>query len=147
MDPIRVQQPGSNDVYTISRFDLRTAQNYYDIGKYLASRFARYWPPVVVPGGVQSVDQEFKWRAECASILNNGGVILQANHTAGNGQIIGVAIARTTPFPGEAEVMVNGAHWDEENMLRLMRDALREECKKSGLILGRAETVRTWVPV
>lgn len=38
MEPIVMQDPGSNIVVTITQFELRTAKNYYDLGEFLASR-------------------------------------------------------------------------------------------------------------
>ena len=147
MEPIRVQQPGSSDAYTVTQFDFRTAGSYYDLAEFLASRFTRYWPPVEVAGLVQSVDQQFAWRAECARVINGGGVILLTNHTSGNGRIIGVAIACMTGQPHEAELVVNGAAYDAETLEPIQLAELRQECARQGAVLGRAKMVRTWEAV
>lgn len=147
MQPINVQYPGSNDVYTITRFSYLATPDYYPLAEYLASRFQRYFTPQPNPaGGYQSVDQELAWRAECSRVTNGGGVILQAHHTSHSGRIIGVAMARTTGHPNEAEMVVNGASWDSEQMEAMMLAALRQECARQGLVLGNPLMVRQWIP-
>lgn len=147
MEPIKIQDTGSSDCTTITLWELRTAGNYYELGEFLASRFQRWWPPKDVGGAVISVDQPGSWRAELARIANSGGVILQARHTSGNDRIVGVAVARTTGQPNEAELFCNGGAYDTERLENAMLAALRQECARQGLVLGKAETKRIWVPV
>lgn len=145
MTPIVLQDPGSSDVRTITRFELRTAGDYYELGEFLASRFQRWWPPKDVGGAVLSVDQPFAWRAELARVNNNGGVILLARQTSGNNRVIGVAIARATGHPNEAEMYANGGMG--EQLEEIMLAALRQECARVGLVIGKEKMVRTWEPV
>lgn len=142
MEPIKVQDAGSSDVRTITLFELRTAGNYYELAEFLSSRFQRWWPPQDVGGAVISVDQPFSWRSELARISNAGGIILLARHTSSNDRVIGVAAARPTGFPDEAELFCNGG--TGEQLEDLMLAALRQECGRQNLVLGRAETKREW---
>lgn len=145
MTPIVLQDPGSTDVRTITRFELRTAGNYYELGEFLASRFQRWWPPKDVGGVTISVDQPASWRAELARINNSNGVILLARQTSGNNLVIGVCAARGTGNPGEAEFVFNGAVG--EQLEGVMYAALRQECSQNGLVMGKAEMIRKWVPL
>lgn len=147
MQPITIQDAGSSDRVTIEQFELRTAGNYYELGEFLASRFQRWWPPQDVGGVTISVDQPGSWRAELARIVNAGGVVLQARHTSSNDRIIGVAVARTNQNPHEAELYCNGAAYDTERLEAVMLAALRQECARQSLVLGREVKVRKWEPV
>ncbi len=155
MEPIVMQDPGSNIVVTITQFELRTAKTYYDLGEFLASRFQHYWGQQKIDGQMRSVDQEGSWRAECARINNAGGLILQANHTSGNKRVIGVLLSKMTETDREnaATVVVNGAAFDTERLQQVMYDAAEEWWKDKGVELGKdkfetlpsGQRVRVWV--
>lgn len=137
MEPIVVQDPGSNIVITVSKFELRTAKTYYELAEFLASRFQHYWPAQKTDGTLLSVDQEFKWRGRCAEVGYADGIILMARHTSGNDRIIGVAVSEPTMIDGEINELVNGAAFDSERVETVMRDALREQWKHRGAVLGK----------
>ena len=137
MEPIVLQDPGSKMVTTVTKFDLRTAKSYYELGEFLASRFQHYWPPQKVDGNLLSIDQEFKWRARCAEVGYADGIILMARHTSGNDRIIGVAVSEPTMIDGQINELVNGAAFDTERVQEVMRDALREQWKDRGAVLGK----------
>ena len=137
MEPIVMQDTGSNIVVTVTKFDLRTAKNYYELAEFLASRFQHYWPAQKHDGTLQSVDQEFKWRGRCAEVGYADGIILMARHTSGNDRIIGVAVSEPTTIDGQINELVNGAAFDTERVQEVMRDALREQWKDRGAVLGK----------
>lgn len=147
MEPIKIQDPGSTDCTTITLWELRTAGSYYELGDFLSSRFQRWFPPQNVGGVTLSVDQLGSWRAELARIINAGGVILHARHTSSNDKIVGVAVARPTGQPHEATLFCNGAAYDVERLENVMLAALRQECARQGLVLGKEVMVRKWEAV
>ena len=136
--PLRMQDPGSSDAYTLSRFNVQTAGDYYELGDYLDAAKPFFWP------GYAATDQKLAWRAEC-SRCEGGGVIVITRHTTSHGGIIGAAMARPTAFDHEAELVVNVASYDVERLQNVQLEALRLECARMGLVLGRAETKRIWV--
>lgn len=137
MQPIVLQDDGSNSITTTTQFDLRTAKDYYELAEYLASRFANYWGKQKVEGVETSVDQEFAWRGECARINNADGLILLTRHTSGNNRIIAVMLSRPAHEEGQATEVVNGASFDTERLEVVMRDAAREWWAKKGVELGK----------
>ena len=126
MDPIRIQDVGSSDCVTISQWELRTAGNYYELGEFLSSRFANWFPPVDVAGVMTSRDQAFSWRAELSRIVNAGGVILIARHTSSNDRIVGVAVAADGPSAGSGVVLQR----------RCLRYRARRGCSDGGAAAG-----------
>lgn len=137
MQPIVLQDDGSNSITTTTQFDLRTAKDYYELAEYLASRFANYWGMQKVEGVLTSVDQEFAWRGECARINNADGLILLTRHTSGNNRIIAVMLSKPAHEEGQATEVVNGASFDTERLEVVMRDAAREWWAKKGIELGK----------
>lgn len=136
MQPIVLQDDGSNSITTTTQFDLRTAKDYYELAEYLASRFANYWGMQKVEGVLTSVDQEFAWRGECARV-NADGLILLTRHTSGNNRIIAVMLSKPAQDEGQATEVVNGASFDTERLEVVMRDAAREWWAKKGIELGK----------
>lgn len=135
MDPVVLQDPGSNIILTMSKFDLRTAKDYYRIGEFLASRFQNYWGMQKIDGRMQSVDQEFKWRGRCAQINNADGIILVVHHTSGNNRIVGVLLSEPTEVEDEANELVCGAAFDAERVQKALRDAARALWAERGVKL------------
>ena len=147
MDPIKLQDPGSADVQTITLWDIRTAGTYYELGEFLASRLADYWPQQMVNGVKTSVDQAGTWRSQLAEVTYSGAPILICRHTSSNDHITAVAAAKGTGNPNEAEVFVCVASYDGERVQPVMMAALRQECFARSLVLGKAKMVRTWEPI
>ena len=152
MKPVVRQEPGSNQIQTITRFDLRTAKDYYKLGEFLASTIPNFWPPERTPYGHKSVDQEGSWRGECARIINAGGIILMTHISLADSKaepnLVGVCIGAPSGVNDrEMEIKVNVAAYDAENLRPAQRNALIDEAKDSGWILGQPMITRVWVPL
>lgn len=143
MTPIRMQEPGSSDVVTVSLWELRTAGTYYELGEFLAATHPYYWP--IVNG--QSVDQQAAWRGECARVNNAGGLILIARHTSSADRIVGIAIGAPTGNDNEMEKLTVKAAYNAEALEPLLLAALRQQSAQIGMVLGRAEMSRRGVAI
>lgn len=149
MLPVTLTWPGSTDVVTIGRSANRSFDAFDEIAEFLASRYPNHYPPYTLPGGqTHSVDQRLAWRAELGRVHDRAGVVIVARHTAGNNRIIAVAIANPTQFSHEAELIVqsSGGYAAEDLDPRMLAE-LGAECLRAGLVLGRAEMVRKWIPL
>lgn len=151
MEPIKVTWPGSDDLVTIHRSPAATYAERDDIAEFLSSRYPHHFPmqpDPERPGERMSVNQRLSWMALLADLGNaGGGVVLVARHTAGSNRVIAVAIAGRNGHAGEAEMVIQSeGGYESERLAPLMLATLRQQCMSAGLMLGRAITVRKWVP-
>ena len=135
MFPVVLQDPGSNQVITI---DGVTRPEWYAVSDFLAARLPFKFPD----------QQALRWRVFMSDIHNDGrGVIIAARHTTNlspDSNVIGAAIAVSTGFPGEAEVVCCCSAYDSERVDSALLDALRLAASEKGWSLGRAKQQRVW---
>lgn len=135
--PIYLRIGGDGASAVVSRFAASAKSSYGALGAFLATALPKFW------ADKENVEQESVWCAECAR-CDNAGVVIVTRQEA-QGDLVGAALARQTMYPHEAELVVNVATQQPAQVRDVQLEALRLECARMGLVLGRSETKRIWV--